>query len=104
MFSCPTFRIVRRTEKGTLSAGRRTIRDVGQENNKDLLSLRICDRIGTGRPKEQPFRLRKYMSMVDEALRDQISVSMLAIDGTKLIELGETPGPRIGWILYALLE
>ncbi|MBI2613144.1 HD domain-containing protein [Candidatus Kaiserbacteria bacterium] len=91
-------------EKVTLSAVRRTIRNVGQENIKDLLSLRICDRIGTGRPKEQPFRLRKYMSMVDEALRDPISVSMLEIDGTKLIELGEVPGPRIGWILHALLE
>ena len=88
----------------TLSAVRRTIRNVGPENIKDLLNLRICDRIGTGRPKEQPFRLRKYMSMVDEALRDPISVAMLKIDGTRLIEMGEKPGPRIGWILHALLE
>ncbi|MBI4079716.1 HD domain-containing protein [Candidatus Kaiserbacteria bacterium] len=91
-------------DKVTLSAVRRTIRNVGQENIKDLLTLRICDRIGTGRPKEQPFRLRKYMSMVDEALRDPISVSMLAIDGIKIMALGEAPGPRIGWILHALLE
>ena len=91
-------------EKVTLSAVRRTIRNVGSDHIKDLLSLRICDRIGTGRPKEQPFRLRKYMSMVDEALRDPISVSMLNIDGKKLIEMGEPPGPRIGWILHALLE
>lgn len=88
----------------TLSAVRRTIRNVGQENIKDLLNLRICDRIGTGRPKEQPFRLRKYMSMVDQALRDPVSVSMLNIDGNRLIEMGEKPGPRIGWILHALLE
>ena len=88
----------------TLSAVRRTIRNVGPENIKDLLYLRICDRIGTGRPKEQPFRLRKYMSMVDEALRDPISVSMLKLNGTRLIEMGEKPGPRIGWILHALLE
>lgn len=89
----------------TLSAVRRTITNVGQEHIKDLLNLRICDRIGTGRPKEQPFRLRKYMSMVDEALRDPISVAMLAIDGTRIIEMGvEKPGPRIGWILHALLE
>lgn len=91
-------------DKVTLSAVRRTITNVGQENIKDLLSLRICDRIGTGRPKEQPFRLRKYMSMVDEALRDPISVGMLKIEGTKLIKMGEAPGPRIGWILHALLE
>ncbi len=88
----------------TLSAVRRTIRNVSPANIKDLLNLRICDRIGTGRPKEQPFRLRKYMSMVDEALRDPVSVSMLKIDGTRLMELGEKAGPRIGWILHALLE
>ncbi|HXK31774.1 MAG TPA: hypothetical protein VJZ94_03585, partial [Candidatus Paceibacterota bacterium] len=28
----------------------------------------------------------------------------LKIDGTKITELGEKPGPRIGWILHALLE
>lgn len=89
----------------TLSAVRRTITNVGKENIQDLLNLRICDRIGTGRPKEQPFRLRKYMSMVDEAMRDPVSVGMLAIDGNRLMEeLGEQPGPRIGWMLHALLE
>jgi len=88
----------------TLSAVRRVIARVGKENINDLLNLRVCDRIGTGRPKAHPFRLRKYMSMVDEAMRDPVSVGMLKIDGTKLIELGEKPGPRIGWILHALLE
>ncbi|HVM73696.1 MAG TPA: CCA tRNA nucleotidyltransferase [Candidatus Paceibacterota bacterium] len=88
----------------TLSAVRRIITNVGKEHIMELLDLRICDRIGTGRPKEQPFRLRKYMSMVDEALRDPISVSMLKIDGLRVIELGEGAGPRIGWILHALLE
>lgn len=89
----------------TLSAVRRTIRNVGQEHIHELLNLRICDRIGTGRPKEQPFRLRKYMSMVDEAMRDPISVGMLKIDGNKVAELeGGKTGPRIGWVLHALLE
>lgn len=89
----------------TLSAVRRMINNVGEENIWDLLNLRICDRIGTGRPKEQPFRFRKYKSMVEEALRDPISVKMLAVDGTFLMEaLGIKPGPRIGWTLHALLE
>ncbi len=89
----------------TLSAVRRVIANVGRENIQDLLNLRICDRIGTGRPKEQPFRLRKYMSMVDQALRDPVSVGMLAINGNDLMkEVGEKPGPRIGWLLHALLE
>lgn len=89
----------------TLSAVRRMISNVGEENIWDLLNLRICDRIGTGRPKEQPFRFRKYKSMVEEALRDPISVKMLAVDGTTLMdELGIKPGPRVGWMLHALLE
>lgn len=89
----------------TLSAVRRTIRNIGAENINDLLNLRICDRIGTGRPKEQPFRFRKYKAMVDEALRDPISVKMLKIDGVRMAEVtGEKPGPKFGDTLHALLE
>jgi tRNA nucleotidyltransferase (CCA-adding enzyme) len=89
----------------TLSAVRRMIQNVGEENIWDLLNLRICDRIGTGRPKEQPFRFRKYKAMVEEALRDPISVVMLKIDGTQLMDTFHVkPGPQIGWVLNALLE
>lgn len=89
----------------TLSAVRRMIRNVGEENIWDLLNLRICDRIGTGRPKEQPFRFRKYKAMVEQALRDPISVGMLKTNGNRLMEQFHVePGPRIGWTLSALLE
>jgi tRNA nucleotidyltransferase (CCA-adding enzyme) len=89
----------------TLSAVRRMIRNVGEENVHDLLNLRICDRIGTGRPKEQPFRFRKYKAMVDQALRDPISVGMLKTDGNRLMqEFHVKPGPSIGHVLNALLE
>jgi len=89
----------------TLSAVRRTIRNVGEDQIWNLLNLRICDRIGTGRPKEQPFRFRKYKSMVEEALRDPISVKMLKMDGGKIMEItGEKPSPKLGNILHALLE
>lgn len=92
-------------DKITLSAVRRIIRNVGPDNIEDLIKLRICDRIGTGRPKEQPFRLRKYQAMIEQALRDPISVSMLKLDGKGLMEAtGERPGPKIGWVLHALLE
>lgn len=93
------------TDQITHSAVRRMIRNVGQENVKDLLSLRRADRIGTGRPKESPYRLRKYEAMIDEVMRDPISVGMLKIDGATIMELTKTkPGPHIGHILYALLE
>lgn len=92
-------------DKITLSAVRRLVRNVGPENIENLIKLRMCDRIGTGRPKEQPFRLRKYQSMIEQALRDPVSVGMLAIDGAKIMDVTrESPGPRIGWILHALLE
>ena len=92
-------------EQITLSAVRRMITNVGEENIWDLLNLRICDRIGTGRPKEQPFRFRKYKAMVEQALRDPISVAMLKTDGGRIMEKFHVePGPKIGWTLNALLE
>jgi len=93
------------TEQITLSAVRRMIRNVGPQNIWDLMNVRACDRIGMGRPKESPYRLRKYKSMIEEALHDPISVSMLKVDGGRIMELtGLTPGPKIGFILHALLE
>ena len=89
----------------TLSAVRRTITRIGEDNIETLLNLRVCDRIGTGRPKEQPFRFRKYKAMVDEALRDPISVKMLKTNGDRLMKLtGERPGRKLGYVLHALLE
>ncbi len=93
------------TEQITLSAVRRMINNVGRENIWTLMNLRICDRVGTGRPKENPYRLRKYKAMIEEALRDPLTVGMLAIDGKDLMEKVKlSPGPKIGHILHALLE
>ncbi len=89
----------------TLSAVRRTILRVGEEHIEDLLNLRVCDRIGTGRPKEQPFRFRQYKAMVDQALRDPISVKMLKINGDTIMQkTGEKPGKRLGYVLNALMD
>ena len=93
------------TEAITLSAVRRMVANVGKDHIWELMDVRICDRIGTGRPKESPYRLRKYRSMVEEAMRDPISVSMLKINGKKIMEIGNiNPGPSIGLVLNALLE
>jgi len=92
------------TEKITLSAVRRIIQHVGKENIWDLMKVRECDRVGMAK-NEAPYRLRKYHAMIEEALHDPISVSQLAINGETLIkELHMKPGPRMGWILNALLE
>lgn len=92
-------------DKITLSAVRRVIANVEPEHIWDLMNLRICDRIGMGRPKEEPYRLRKYESMIEEALRAPTSVGMLKIDGKQVMDVTHgTPGPKIGYILNALLE
>ncbi len=92
------------TELITLSAVRRIIQKVGKENIWLLMNIRECDRVGM-KKKEAPYRLRKYFAMVEEALRDPISVSQLKIDGEYMIKIiGIKPGPRMGWILNALLE
>jgi poly(A) polymerase/tRNA nucleotidyltransferase (CCA-adding enzyme) len=93
------------TEEISLSAVRRMINNVGKDRIWDLMNLRVCDRIGTGRPKENPYRLRKYKAMVDEALRDPISVGLLKVDGKDIMDITKSaPGPKIGLILNALLE
>ena len=84
-------------EQITLSAVRRILRNVGEENAWDLIKLRIADRIGMGRPKEKPYRLRQYIAMMEEAMRSPISVKDLKINGDILMkELDLKPGPKIG--------
>ena len=92
------------TEMITLSAVRRVVVNVGKEHIWDLMNVRECDRVGM-KKKEAPFRLRKYHAMIEEVLRDPISVGQLAIDGKYMIEvLNIKAGPRMGSILSALLE
>jgi len=88
----------------TLSAVRRLLARVGEGMLWDLIKLRMSDRIGMGRPSAEPYRLRKFESMIKEVTRDPVNVGMLKVDGKKLMEMGEKPSPRIGYILHALLE
>ena len=93
------------TEQISLSAVRRMVANVGSDMVWDLMNTRECDRIGTGRPKANPYRLRKYKAMVEMVMRDPVSVGMLKIDGKRLMEIIKmSPGPRVGFILHALLE
>lgn len=88
----------------TMSAVRRMIVNVGRENIWQLMDLRFCDRIGSGRPLEEPHRLRRYFAMIEEALTQPTDLKMLKINGSKVMEVTrETGGPRIGLILNALM-
>lgn len=93
------------TEQITLSAVRRLIVNIGKENIWDLMNLRICDRMGSGTKKEEPYRFRKFQAMIDEALRHEVSVKNLKINGEIIMrELDLKPGKKIGLILNALFE
>lgn len=93
------------TETITLSAVRRIVRNVGPDLIWELMDVRACDRVGTGRPKETTYRLRKYHSMIEEVMRDPISVKQLNVNGADIMRLtGKPAGPHIGYILEILLS
>ena len=84
---------------------RRLIRQVGKENMDDLLKLRMSDRVGSGVPKAEPYKLRHLKYLIDKVSQDPISVNLLAVGGKDVMEiLGQGPGPKVGWILNILLQ
>jgi poly(A) polymerase/tRNA nucleotidyltransferase (CCA-adding enzyme) len=92
-------------ETVTDAGARRLLRRVGTENIEDLFLLREADRIGSGVPKAQPYRLRHLKFRIEKVSKDAISAKMIKIDGTDLMtELNLIPGPKIGYILAVLLE
>ncbi|MDD5098420.1 MAG: HD domain-containing protein, partial [Candidatus Pacebacteria bacterium] len=87
------------------SSVRRLVRNVGVENVEDLLKLRMADRIGSGCPKAEPYKLRHLKYMIDKVSKDPISVKMLKINGEDIINILKIqPSPKIGQLLDVLLE
>jgi poly(A) polymerase/tRNA nucleotidyltransferase (CCA-adding enzyme) len=92
-------------DKITDSAVRRVVRNVGENNIWDLIDLRLCDRIGSGVAKAEPYRLRKYLVMLEKALREPVSLKQLNTNGDEIMqELGIEPGKKIGLILNTLMN
>ncbi len=90
-------------ENQTDAAIRRFIRKIGVENVKDMLDIRIADRLGSGRPADS-WRLKLFKKKVEEQLKPaKFSINDLAIDGNDIMkELDLKPGPKIGEILQKL--
>lgn len=90
----------------TDSAVRRFIRRIGVENVKDMMDLRVGDRLGGGTQTAQSWRLKLFKKRLEEQLAPApFSINDLAIDGNDIIkELGIPPGPKIGEILQKLFE
>ncbi|MGC9031461.1 MAG: CCA tRNA nucleotidyltransferase [Minisyncoccia bacterium] len=86
------------------SSVRRLLRNVGPENFDDLLKVRQADRIGSGVPKAEPFRLRYLRYVAEKVLQDPISVKMLKVNGNDVMKiLNLKPGPKVGQVLDILL-
>ncbi|MDO9181328.1 MAG: HD domain-containing protein [Bacteriovorax sp.] len=88
----------------TEASVRRLVRNVGQENIDELLEVRMADRIGSGVPKAEPYKLRHLKYVIERVSRDPISVKMLKVNGQDvMMALDIKPGPKIGWVLDVLL-
>lgn len=89
----------------TPSSVRRLIKNVGLENMDDLINVRFADRIGSGVPKAEPYKLRHFRYMVDKVSKDPLSVKMMKINGDDVMAILKIqPGPKVGIILNALFS
>ncbi len=92
------------TDEVSESSVRRLVKNVGPENMEELLQLRQADRIGSGVPKAEPYKLRHLRYIIDKVSKDPISAKMLKLNGSDIMELlNIEPGPKVGQILDVLL-
>lgn len=86
------------------TAIRRLLRKVGKENIEELLQVRMADRIGSGVPKAEPYKLRHLRYLIEKVSQDPISVKMLKVNGHDVMRILKIlPGPKVGEILDILL-
>jgi len=86
------------------SSIRRLILKVGPENMEELLEVRMADRIGSGVPKAEPYKLRHLRYLIEKVSQDPISVKMLKVTGNDVMKiLNINPSPQVGQILDILL-
>ncbi len=93
-------------EKITDAAVRRFIRRVGVNNVKDMMDLRIGDRLGGGTQAAESWRLKLFKERIERELSPlPFSINDLKIDGNDIMKtLGIKPGPKIGEILQKIFE
>jgi len=86
------------------SSVRRLVRQAGPENMEELLQVRMSDRIGSGVPKAEPYKLRHLKYLIEKVSQDPISVKRLKVNGNDVMKiLNIKPRPKIGQILDILL-
>lgn len=91
-------------ERQTDSAIRRFIRNVGKENLRDILDLRVGDRLGGG-ARETSWRLEKFKKRLEEVQKQPFSIQDLKVNGNDVMQiLGIGSGPMIGKVLNQLFQ
>ncbi|XOB40253.1 MAG: CCA tRNA nucleotidyltransferase [Candidatus Nealsonbacteria bacterium] len=86
------------------SSVRRLVRQVGPENTEELLQVRMSDRIGSGVPKAEPYKLRHLRYVIEKVSQDPISTKMLEVNGKDVMRILKIKsGPRVGQVLDILL-
>ena len=85
---------------------RRFIRRIGVENVKDMMDLRVGDRLGGGTQTAESWRLKLFKEKLEEQLKPApFSINDMAVDGSDIMKtLQIKPGPRVGEILQKLFE
>ena len=92
-------------EATTPAAVRRFIRRVGVENIKDMVDVRVADRLGGGLTEATSWRLRRFMEMVKNELHPPFSVTDLAVNGRDVMKILEIPpGPEVGKTLQEIFD
>jgi tRNA nucleotidyltransferase/poly(A) polymerase len=91
-------------ERQTDSAIRRFIRNVGKDNLKHILDLRVGDRLGGG-ARETSWRLEKFKKRLVEVQKQPFSVSDLKVSGHDVMKiLGLSSGPMVGRVLNQIFK
>ena len=86
------------------SSVRRLISRLGAENLKELIQLRMADRIGSGCPKALPYKLRHFEYLAERISQKPIDATTLKVGGQEVMKMMKIePGPKVGQVLSILL-
>lgn len=93
-------------EYQTDAAVRRFIRKVGVDSVKDMMDLRVGDRLGGGTQTAESWRLKLFKKRIEEQLKPApFSINDLVIDGNDIMKILDIKsGPKVGEILNKLFE
>ena len=91
-------------ENQTDKAIRRFIKNVGFQNIKAMLELRVADRLGGG-AKETSWRLEKFKQKIKEVQKEPFKITDLKVNGQDVMKNLELhSGPIVGKILEKLFN